>query len=101
MGYVQGRKKIYCGLYAKLAPQKEEFKRLKRQIQEGKNILIVEVDGPDFNLNYGPYKGISKEDPCMVMDERNVKFLAKDTLQPFSFGYAIAALLLDGEEWLK
>ncbi len=95
LGYVEARKRVYCALYARLAPRTESFQILKRLHEEGKNLLIIEVDGPDPTLTHPPYDQISEEEPAMLMTEDNIKLLIEDTKKPFGHGFTIAALLLD------
>lgn len=101
LSYVESRKKVYCKLYRDLAPENEDFKKLKTLLENGTNLLIVEVDGPSPSENYGPYKKISMESPGMEMTEETVRFLIKDTQHPFGHGFVIASLLMGGESWLE
>jgi hypothetical protein len=101
LNYIQARKAIYCDFYVKHGLKHPSFLALKERLEKGENLLIVEVDGPDYNLTYEPYNRISKESPGLEMDEATVKMLLHDTRKPFGHGYVIAALLLGGEKWLK
>ena len=86
LNYIEARKKIYCGEYARLAPKTEHFKKMKKMISEGKNLQILEVDGPEGGLD---------------IDEKTIREKINDPAKPFGHGYTIAALLLDGEDWMK
>lgn len=101
LDYITARKRIYCYEYSRLAPKTEDFKKLRKLVLSGKNIQILEVDGPDPNLNYYPYDQISVENPGLEMNEEVIKTLLNDTRKPFGHGYTIAALLLDHPEWLR
>jgi hypothetical protein len=101
LDYIAARKHIYCGEYARLAPHTPHFKALSKLLDAGENLLIVEVDGPDPTLSYGPYANISPESPCMQMDEETCKYLIEDVKKPFGHGFVIAALLLGGADWMK
>ena len=101
LGYIESRKKIYCGEYIRLAPTHPDFIKLKALLDEGQNIQIVEVDGPDPTLTYAPYDRISRDDPGLPIDEQTIRTLIDDERKPFGHGYVIAALLLDGADWLK
>lgn len=101
LDYIQARKQIYCGEYTRLAPKLDEFKQLKRMHEGGQNILLVEVDGPDPKLEFPPYDRISPEAPGLAMDEETVRMLVNDSRKPFGHGFVIAALLLDGAEWMQ
>lgn len=100
LSYLEARKKIYCGEYARLAPPTESFKKLKALLANGENIQIIEVDGPDPALNYPPYDQISVNNPGMTMNEKNIKILVNDERKPFGHGFCISALLLGGEKWI-
>lgn len=86
LDYIEARKKIYCGEYARLAPSTEHFKKMKKMLLEGKNLQILEVDGSEGGLD---------------IDEKTIREKINDTSKPFGHGYTIAALLLDGENWMK
>lgn len=101
LDYVEARKAIYCDFYVRYAQQHPSFLALKQRLDDGENLLIVEVDGPDYELKFEPYNRISKASPGLVMDEETTKMLLNDTRKPFGHGYVIAALLLEGAEWLK
>lgn len=102
LNYIQARKKIYCGEYARLAPPTAAFQDLYRALhEEDENLLLIEVDGPDPTLTYPPYDQISLKDPCMIMNEHNIRLLVNDERKPFGHGFVLAALLLDGESWMK
>lgn len=102
LDYVAARKKIYCGEYARLAPPTKAFKELYSALHErGENLLLIEVDGPDPTLTYPPYDQISTANPCMIMNEKNIRLLVNDEKKPFGHGFVLAALLLDGAEWMN
>lgn len=100
LDYIQARKRIYCGEYARLAPLTPHFKQLKTMLENGQNLQIVEVDGPDPALSYPPYDQISPASPGLVMTEATVRLLVNDPHKPFGHGFVIAALLLDGKNWI-
>lgn len=50
MDYIESRKKIYCPMYAELIRHTGEFKKLKRMLREGQNLLIVGPDGRDIPM---------------------------------------------------
>lgn len=100
LDYIAARKHIYCGEYARLAPQTVHFRQLLGLLVEGENLQIVEVDGPDPSLTYGPYASISPESPGMLMDEAKCKFLLNDPQKSFGHGFVIASLLIGGASWM-
>ena len=98
-----------CGMCHEDAPKSKEEKiahlekkesKLKKMLEDGTNLQIVEVDGPDPNESYCPYDQIDTDHPGMDMDEETIKFLLNDPKHAFGHGFVIAALLLDGQEWL-
>lgn len=95
--YVEARKAIYIGEYARLAPLTDEFKRLKKLLENGTNLQIIEVDGPNPSLTYPPYDQISDKDPGLLMTQETLSMLLNDIRHPFGHGYTIAGLLLDLE----
>jgi hypothetical protein len=101
LGYIEGRKQIYCAEYARLAPRTDAFKKLKTLLDNGTNLQIIEVDGPDPSLTFPPYDQISKDNPGLLITEETIRMLVNDERKPFGHGYVIAALLLGGEEWMK
>jgi hypothetical protein len=66
LDYIAARKHIYCGEYRRLAPLTPHFARLRSLLLAGENLQIVEVDGPDPSLEYGPYARISADAPGML-----------------------------------
>lgn len=46
-GYIESRKKIYEPLYIKTARRTTAYKKLYEMYKEGKNLLLIDVDGPD------------------------------------------------------
>lgn len=102
LNYIEARKKIYCQDYIDclIKNKVREFEKLKDLLSEGQNIQIIEVDGPNPTLTYPPYDQITIENPGMIMNEENIKLLLNDTRASFGHGFVIAALLLNGEEWL-
>jgi hypothetical protein len=101
LGYIEARKEIYCGEYARLAPRTPHFQELKSMLESGTNLQIIEVDGPDPSLTYPPYDRISPENPGLLIDADTIHTLINDPRKPFGHGYVIAALLSDGADWLK
>ena len=65
------------------------------------HMLKMAIDGPDFNLDFSPYDTLTKEDPGLDIDEETIRMLIEDERKPFGHGYTIAALLLDGQNWMS
>lgn len=101
LGYLEARKRIYCGEYARLAPKTPHFRRLQEMLRKGINLMILEVDGPDPTLQFPPYDRISSASPGLSIDEEVIRMLIDDERKPFGHGYVVAALLLKSAQWLK
>ena len=103
LDYISARKKIYCGEYARLLPKHPSFIKLKSMLEKGKNLLLIEVDGPPINQQKRgfPYDEVTSESPGLFLDEITVKFLLNDPTFPFGHGYTIGTILIGGEKWLK
>jgi hypothetical protein len=99
LDYIQARKTIYFGEYARLAPRNAEFQKMQAKLRRGKNILLAEVDGPDPDLTHRPYNRISRTCPGLAIDQETATMLMNDRKKPFGHGYTIACLLLDGADW--
>lgn len=107
LNYIEGRKMIYVPLYTKLVKKTNNFKKLQTRLNNGENLLIVEVDGPHQEaLKY--YKGKYNvnddfiEKDTMLINEQNINIMLNDEKYPFGHGYCLAMALLDKEnEWNK
>lgn len=86
LGYVDARKKIYCPEMAAAALRTEAFKKIAAMLAEGKNVQLIEYDGP--------------KSPTIVT-EQVIRRELSNTKKPFGHCFVIAALLLNGNEWLK
>jgi hypothetical protein len=100
LNYVEARKEIYFGDYVALVKQQPLYKKLEDMLNSGKNLLIIEVDGPIQNsLEY--YKEKYKipknwiERNSIDITEKNMKILINDTKHAFGHGYCLAMALLD------
>jgi hypothetical protein len=101
LDYIEARKVIYYGEYARLAPRNAEFQKMQARMMRGKSFLICEIDGPDPDLSYPPYNRISRSNPGLIMDQATATLLMHDRKKPFGHGYTIACLLLDGANWFS
>ena len=105
LDYVSSRKKIYINNYAKLVMETPEYQELEKLYKNGKNILILDVDGPhEESLEY--YKGKYGVDDNFIVNntvevnEKNVNILLNDTKHPFGHGMALAMTLMGKQqEW--
>ena len=107
LDYVESRKKIYVKKYSALVKQTKDFLELKQMLSEGKNILIIDVDGPhQESLLYYKNKYNINDDfitnDSIEINENSINILLNDTKHPFGHGYVLAMSLLDKEiEWCK
>lgn len=77
--YIGSRKAVYVPEYAKLAEQTPFFKALKRQVDDGQSVLILDFDGP--------------RDGIMEVTVPNLVAKINDPSAPFGHGFVVAALL--------
>ena len=114
LDYIEARKRIYVPLYIKLAKQNAEFAELRKKLENGENLQILDVDGPDDTIYEkngkipAPYDtmtqgihGVTSEVGSIEITEENIKLLLNDPTQPFGHGYCLAVTLLEKEEWLN
>jgi len=100
LGYIESRKKIYLPIYQKLAKREKMFWDILEKVQNGKNILIFDVDGPhQESLEYYKKKYKIKNDFIQnnsvdVSDKKAMKILLDDEKHPFGHGYCLALALL-------
>lgn len=98
--YINARKLIYVPIYCKLVSEKPQFKELQKMLENGENLLIVEVDGPhQESLQYYEKKySVSKnwiEENTIEASKENLEILLNDSKHPFGHGYCLAMSLLD------
>lgn len=100
LDYIQGRKKIYVPIYIDLVRKEPLFHKLKKKLSEGKNLLIIEVDGPHsesleyYKNKYGVNDFFIEENTMFVNDE-NINIMLNDEKHPFGHGYCLAMALFD------
>lgn len=100
LNYVEARKQIYLPVYADLVRKTKKYKKLVGMLEKGKNLLIVEVDGPQYSsLEYYKDKyGVSNtfiENSSMQATRENLEIMLNDTKHPFGHGYCLAHTLLE------
>lgn len=99
--YITARKEIYVPLYLEAVKGEGQFKDLTNLLESGKNLLIIEVDGPHYeSMDY--YKktyNISEDfidsQNTVEITEENMKILLNDPKHPFGHGYCLGIALLD------
>ncbi len=86
--YVEGRKLFYCDIYSELVQRTDAYKRLKQNLDSGKNICLTGWGSADWT---------EEDDPkCELLYARLIN---KDT----GFGHAsvLACLLTENRIWEK
>jgi len=105
LNYIQSRKQIYVPLYCKLVRRARQFKELKKRVENGEKLLIIEVDGPhQESLSYYKrnYKVGSKfiDKHTIKVNKKNMKIMLNDDKHPFGHGYCLGMALLDiDKDW--
>lgn len=99
LNYIESRKEIYYPVYRDLVKKEKQFTELKKRLQNGENLLIIEVDGPHTeSLNYYKEKYGVEDDfivnNTMLATERNLEIMLNDPLHPYGHGYCLASVLL-------
>jgi hypothetical protein len=100
LNYVEARKEIYVKVYSKLVKQHETFNTLVDMLKEGKNLLILEVDGPHqeslpyYKNNYQVDDNFIQQDTMLATTE-NLDIMLNDTKHCYGHGYVLASCLLD------
>ena len=100
LNYIEARKAIYLPLYTSLAKKEERYKQLKKMLEKGVNLLIIEVDGPheeslDYYKNkYNVNNDFIKHD-TMLATKENLSIMLNDPKHAFGHGYCLAASLLN------
>jgi hypothetical protein len=98
--YIEGRKAIYLPLYIELAKKTKEFKLLQEKLENNKNLLIIEVDGPHqeslpyYKKKYSVNDDFIKESTILATEE-NMNIMLNDDKHAFGHGYCLAMTLLD------
>jgi hypothetical protein len=100
LNYVEARKEIYAKVYSKLVTQHETFYQLVDMLKEGKNLLILEIDGPhQESLQYYQDKYHVNtnfiENHTMLATTDNLNIMLNDTKHSYGHGYCLASCLLE------
>jgi len=100
LGLVEGRKQVYMKVYCALARKEESFEKLKKRLEGGENLLIIEVDGPhQESLEY--YKNTYRVNDDFIVDHTidiniyNMGIMLRDPKHSFGHGFCLASALLD------
>lgn len=106
LDYIEARKEIYVKEYCRLVKKEKSYQLLQEMLKKGKNLLIVEVDGPHeesldyYKENYGVNNSFIQRD-TMLFNEENNRIMLNDPKHSYGHGYALCLALLDKEEeWI-
>jgi len=105
LDYIEARKQIYLPLYCSMVKTKPKFIELKKRLDKGEKLLIIEVDGPhQESLSYYkeeyqvPNNFITNS--TIRVTEVNMQIMLNDPKHPFGHGYCLALALLGvDKEW--
>ena len=98
--YVAARKRIYLPLFLKLVKTQSQFSELCRLVESGKNILIIEVDGPHqeslpyYQSTYDVPQDFIQDD-TIVADPAYMDIMLNDEKYAFGHGYCLALAIQD------
>ena len=100
LNYIEARKKIYAPEYIRLVKKRSQFSELLKRLENGENLLIIEVDGPhQESLNYYKEKyGVEDdfiENDTMLCTQKNLSIMLNDTKHSYGHGYCLADALLE------
>ncbi len=106
INYVEARKKVYLQEYCRLVKNQAKFKKLEGFLQKGKNLLIIEVDGPrQRSMKYYKSKYDVPDDwienETLLVNEKNMNILINDTRERFGHGFCLAISLLNLESKIR
>lgn len=98
--YIEARKKIYIPKYCQCVKSQLQFKELKSRLDQGENLLIIEVVGPvSESLAYyqEKYNVPSNwiENDTILATKENLTILCHDDKHPFGHGYCLSMALLN------
>lgn len=100
LDYIDARKKVYVPEYLNSVKKQPTFQKLKNMLQQGINLLIIEVDGPhqeslDYYKNkYGVDDSFIENDTMLATDD-NLDIMLNDDSHPYGHGFCLAQALLD------
>jgi hypothetical protein len=114
LDYITARKKIYCHTHIDALVNRntsmpnalEKFDNLCKRVKMGEKLNIIEVDGPTYTASK-PYdmvkRGVLGKEGVDIMEstQENIVAALNNPNRPFGHGYVIAALIQNGEKWLK
>lgn len=103
LGIIESRKRIYIPYYQKLIRKSPVYKKLLKMVKSGKNIIIVEPDGPDIRLfpDGKEVYGNLLEEWIEVTDRKEVDETedGKSRYRAYGHGFVIAQTLIEDLLW--
>lgn len=90
--YLTSRKEIYMPCYMNLVRKEPLYARLLSFLEKGKNLIILEVDGPHVD---SLQKMDLSDDETLLASPFNLKAILKDTSHNFGHGYCLAWALYE------
>jgi len=87
--YIDARKYIYAPGYASIVKNSKSFKELKKRVEKGENVQIMDFDGPPD----GDIEVDNVEMKSHVVTKELLKNKINDPKSPFGHGYVLAGLL--------
>lgn len=99
LDYLQSRKAIYLPYYNEAVKKHHEFVKLQNRLNQGENLLIIEVDGPRarsldyYKKTYGVKDDFIENDTILI-DARRLEILLNDAQERFGHGFCLAGSLL-------
>lgn len=103
LDYIAARKAIYMPVYCKLVKQQQKFKDLQKRLNDGENLLIIEVDGPHseslnyYKEQYGVGDDFISEHNVIDYSLENMKILINDPKHNFGHGFCLALALMNDD----
>lgn len=97
--WIEARKKVYFSLYSKMCQETKEFRELRKMLDQGINLLIIEPDGPrqrSLNHYIQTYQVDSNfiESGTIEINQKNMDIMINDRKHSFGHGYCLAMTLL-------
>lgn len=98
--YIESRKRLYLPDYVRLVREVPVFKELKKRLESGENLLILDVDGPvQKSMSYYMKKyGVEDnwiDKNTILATEANLNILLNDPKHPFGHGFCLTSALLN------
>lgn len=102
LNYIESRKKIYVPIYVEAAKRCPTFDSLKARLENGENLLIVEVDlcHEESMAHYVQEYDVPNDfivNGTMLVTKENLSIMLNDSKHPYGHGYCLSAALLDIE----